>query len=82
MRTTIIILAVLLTGCSAKEIKPELDPVKVGQAIQGLGKNDSLFIQGFKELEARLRKIEEKLKIPSPVIPTPVQGKVDESIKK
>lgn len=71
MRTTLMIGAlILLTSCTATA-KPELDVQKTANAIGYLGSRDKLFTEAFGEVDARIRVIEQKLKIPSPVIPTP-----------
>lgn len=73
---SIICILCLLSACAA--VKPE-DHAKEVQQIIALSKNSDIFdtrtkllIQAFREIESRVRTIEGKLKIPSPVIPTPV----------
>jgi hypothetical protein len=62
--------ALLLMGCAATtKPSPKLDVVALSKVIDGLAGKDNLLIEGFKELEARIRAIEGKLKIQSPVIP-------------
>lgn len=58
----LIILAILLTGCATKEVKPELDPAKVQSAFEATAKSFQVIAKQYNDLETRVKLLEEKKK--------------------